>query len=92
MPPTNLDERLADLCRALASPVRVQIIRLLAGHETYCGDLVKQLGISQSTVSHHLKALREAGFISGETEGPATCYSLNRACVRDLHILTGHLL
>lgn len=69
-------ERLAQLCKALAHPVRIQIMDLLR-HQTsgcYCGDLADKFGVAQSTMSHHLKALREAGWIRGTEAGPATCY------------------
>lgn len=91
MTASTLDTKVADMCRVLASPARVQILRLLANRDIYCGDLVQLLGLSQSTISHHLKALREAGFITGETEGPATCYKLNRQHMHDLHMLLSHL-
>lgn len=72
-------ERMAALCKALAHPVRVRIMELL--HEQtggcYCGDLADKFGLAQSTMSHHLKALRNAGWIIGNDEGAATCYCAN---------------
>lgn len=68
------------MCKALSHPVRVQIMDLL-WHETggcYCGDLAIKFGVAQSTMSHHLKALREAGWITGTEAGTATCYCANR--------------
>ncbi|HEY8418083.1 MAG TPA: metalloregulator ArsR/SmtB family transcription factor [Limnochordales bacterium] len=72
------DEELALVARALAHPVRIRILRRLGREGSYCGDLVELLGLAQSTVSHHLRILREAGLIEGEERGPATCYRVNR--------------
>jgi ArsR family transcriptional regulator len=73
------DERLAAFAKALGHPVRVRILRLLLARETcYCGQLVDELPLAQATVSQHLKVLREAGLIVGETEGPRVCYWASR--------------
>ncbi len=71
------DADIAAVAKALSHPVRVRMLRLLGRDGGYCGDLAELLGVAQSTVSHHLKALREAGLILGEEEGPATCYRVN---------------
>ena len=69
------DEEVAELAKALAHPMRVRILRiLLEQEECMCGEICEQLPIAQSTVSQHLKVLREAGLIHGETDGPRTCY------------------
>ncbi len=72
------DEGLARLAAALGHPARVAIIRLLKERETcICGEIVEVLPLAQSTVSQHLKVLKEAGWIQGEVDGPRTCYCLN---------------
>jgi ArsR family transcriptional regulator len=72
------DIELASLARALGHPQRVAIIRFLAGcGACFCGDIVGKLPISQSTVSQHLKKLKEAGWIQGEIDGPRVCYCVN---------------
>ncbi len=76
--PAATDADLAAAARALAHPVRIRILRRLGREGSYCGDLVELLGLAQSTVSHHLRILREAGLIVGEEQGPATCYRVNR--------------
>lgn len=69
---------LARLAKALGHPIRVQIVQLLAARtRCYCGDLVYELPLAQATVSQHLKVLRDAGLIQGETDGPRVCYCLN---------------
>jgi ArsR family transcriptional regulator len=75
---TASDEELAKLARALGHPHRIAIMRLLHCCNTcICGDIVDRLPIAQSTVSQHLKKLKEAGWIQGEIEGPRTCYCIN---------------
>jgi ArsR family transcriptional regulator len=72
------DEELARLAKALGHPARVAIVRLLLqGGECICGDIVDRLPLAQATVSQHLKVLKEAGWITGEVDGPRVCY-----CVR----------
>jgi DNA-binding transcriptional ArsR family regulator len=72
------DEELARLAKALGHPARVAIVRfLMAGGECICGDIVDRLPLAQATVSQHLKVLREAGWITGEVDGPRVCYCAN---------------
>jgi ArsR family transcriptional regulator len=69
------DEELARLAKALAHPARAAIVRfLLGGGDCICGDIVDRLPLAQATVSQHLKVLREAGWITGEVDGPRVCY------------------
>ncbi len=85
-------EQLALLCKALAHPTRIQIVQFLAGVETcFCGDIVKQLPRAQSTVSQHLKILKEAGIVQGEIDGPRTCYWLSRDRLAQLKSLISQL-
>jgi ArsR family transcriptional regulator, arsenate/arsenite/antimonite-responsive transcriptional repressor len=69
---------LAQAARALAHPGRLQILATLAARRgCVCGDLVQELPLAQSTVSQHLKELKEAGLVRGEIEGPRTCYCVD---------------
>jgi len=71
-------ERLAKMLKALGNPVRFRIVEFLARSQTcITNDIVRNTPLAQSTVSQHLKVLREAGLIQGEIEGPATSYCLN---------------
>ena len=73
-------QELANLAKALAHPARISILRTLAEKQScICGEIVEVLPLSQATVSQHLKALKEAGLISGEVEGVRSCYCLNTA-------------
>jgi ArsR family transcriptional regulator len=66
------------MLRAAGSPVRFEILKYLVTHPgCITADVVKALPIAQATVSQHLKRLRQAGWIDGYPEGPATCYHLN---------------
>jgi ArsR family transcriptional regulator len=86
------DEELALLTKALGHPARVQIIRLLARREScICGDIVDELPLAQSTVSQHLKVLKEAQLIRGEIDGPRVCYCLEPSTLRRLKALVGSL-
>jgi ArsR family transcriptional regulator len=72
------DDTLAALAKATAPPARNRILRLLAAqHACITGDIVTELDLAQSTVSEHLRILREAGLVQGEIEGPRTRYCLN---------------
>ena len=65
--------------RALADPSRVQLVALLARHggPMSVGEIVVAMGLAQSTVSQHLKILKEAGLVSGEVDGPKVCYCVD---------------
>jgi len=66
------------MARLLSHPARIRILRFLAGRKTcVCGDIVEELPLAQSTVSQHLRELKEAGFIKGEIEGVNSCYCLD---------------
>ena len=70
---------MAPVLAALADPVRLRIVSMLAAAPdgSACGcDLEEPLGLSQPTVSHHLKVLREAGLIEGERRGRWIHYRL----------------
>ncbi|MDB5190876.1 MAG: ArsR family transcriptional regulator [Segetibacter sp.] len=72
------DNKLAKIAKALAHPARIAVLNLLAKRQTcVCGDIVNELPLSQSTVSQHLKELKEAGLITGEIEGAKVCYCID---------------
>lgn len=72
------ENKLAKYAKALAHPARIAILKLLASQQTcQCGDMVDQLPLSQSTVSQHLKELKDAGLIKGEIEGAKVCYCID---------------
>jgi DNA-binding transcriptional ArsR family regulator len=72
------DNKTASYAKALAHPARVAIVKLLIRKQAcICGDIVEELPLSQSTVSQHLKELKEAGLIKGEIEGAKVCYCID---------------
>jgi ArsR family transcriptional regulator len=86
------DEELAQLGKALGHPARVQILRLLVRKDAcICGDIVEELPLAQSTVSQHLKVLKEAGLVRGDVDGPRVCYCIEPRTLRRLKALVGGL-
>ena len=97
MPPTasfpaDLAE-LATFAKALGHPARLTILRTLAERGTcVCGEVVDVLPLAQATVSQHLKALKEAGLVIGETDGPRSCYCLDPDAIARLSRAIGSFL
>jgi ArsR family transcriptional regulator len=86
------DEELALYAKALGHPARVQILRLLVRRTScVCGEIVDELPLAQSTVSQHLKVLKEAGLIRGDIDGPRVCYCIEPRALRRLKALVGGL-
>lgn len=80
---TASELRLAKMLKALGNPIRFQILQMLANRQTCMTyEIVQATPLAQSTISQHLKVLREAGLVRGEVEGPATCYCLDPDGVR----------
>jgi len=71
-------ERLVTMFKALGNPLRFEVLKfLIARPGCITGDIVDFLPIAQATVSQHLKVLRDAGWLTGTVQGPATSYCLN---------------
>ncbi|MCG8373129.1 MAG: metalloregulator ArsR/SmtB family transcription factor [Balneolales bacterium] len=82
---TETQNQLAQTAKALAHPARIAILQLLSRKQScFCGDIVEELPLSQSTVSQHLKALKEAGLIKGDIEGPSICYCIDNEVWQEL--------
>lgn len=72
------DLKIADFAKALSHPARIAILKVLAEkRECICGELVADLPLAQSTVSQHLKALKEIGLIKGTIDGPRSIYCID---------------
>ncbi|MBI5858307.1 MAG: winged helix-turn-helix transcriptional regulator [Sphingobacteriales bacterium] len=72
------EQELAAFAKALSHPARISILAKLAKrNECVCGELVEALPLAQSTVSQHLKELKNAGLIDGTVDGPRSCYCIN---------------
>jgi ArsR family transcriptional regulator len=81
MPDQHFSDAHTELARrlkVLAHPARLAIVEILAERdECVCGDIVDDLPLAQSTVSQHLKALKEASLVQGTIDGRRTCYCLD---------------
>jgi ArsR family transcriptional regulator, arsenate/arsenite/antimonite-responsive transcriptional repressor len=75
---TQKEQDLAAFAKALSHPARIAILKVLAQkNECICGEIVDVLPLAQSTVSQHLKELKNADLINGTVEGPRSCYCIN---------------
>ncbi|MBB6628770.1 helix-turn-helix transcriptional regulator [Nocardioides sp. KIGAM211] len=89
---TEQAERIVPLVKAIADPVRLRLLSLVAAHEggeaCVC-DLNDAFELSQPTISHHLKVLHEAGLLEREKRGVWVYYRVATAALRDLGALLG---
>jgi ArsR family transcriptional regulator len=79
--------RLATMFKALGDPTRVRLLSLIAAHddgEACICDLTEPVGLSQGTVSHHMKLLGEAGLVSREQRGKWAYYRVERTTLAAL--------
>ncbi|CAN5463897.1 N/A [soil metagenome] len=84
--PTNVE--FADFMKILAHPARLDILKIIAvKNSCSCGDIVNLLSYSQSTVSQHLKDLREGGLINLTQSGPKSIYSINWEVISNKFLL-----
>ena len=76
---TEEQEKIARIAKALAHPVRIAILQMLAGQECcYHGDMSEVIPVAKSTLSQHLKELRQAGLIQGDITPPTIKYCINQ--------------
>ncbi len=82
------DEELAILAKAIGHPARVRILRILSRKEArVCSEIVGELPLAQSTVSEHLRILKEAGLVRSREDGPRVGYCINYETLRRLKAL-----
>ena len=92
LPQDDPAECLAQLAWAVAHPARVRVLRLLIERDTcVCGEIVEQMPLAQSTVSQHLKILKQSGLVRGEVDGPKVCYCIDRTRLEELKSLIAEL-
>jgi ArsR family transcriptional regulator, arsenate/arsenite/antimonite-responsive transcriptional repressor len=92
LPDVAWAEDLAKLTWALAHPARVRIVRVLLSRTScMCGEIVDEMPLAQSTVSQHLKILKETGLVQGEIDGPRVCYCINKVAMAKLKKLIANL-
>lgn len=69
---------LAEYAKAISHPARLRILKTIAKRgECICGEIVEVMPLAQSTVSQHLRELKQIGLIQGETEGVKSCYCID---------------
>ena len=86
------EEELAMLAKAVGHPARVRILRLLSRKEArVCSQIVDELPLAQSTVSEHLRILKEAGLIRSREDGPRVGYCINSSVLRRFKALVAIL-
>jgi DNA-binding transcriptional ArsR family regulator len=85
--------KIADIAKALGHPARIAILEFLANSDScMCGSIVDELPLSQSTVSQHLRELKNAGLIKGEIDGTKVCYCINDKAFEEARGLMGIFL
>ena len=72
-----------DIWSAMSDPTRREILTLLQKHDMTAGEIAERFELSNATVSHHLKILREAGLVQSEKEKQTITYSLNLTVFQD---------
>lgn len=89
---TERQNRLATLAKVIGHPARVAIIEYLLEYDTcVCNDLVKELPLSQSTITQHLRELKQIGLIRGEIEGPKVNYCIDEKAWKETKAIFGNL-
>jgi ArsR family transcriptional regulator len=82
------DEELAKLAKAIGHPARVRILRMLAQKQArVCSQIVDELPLAQSTVSEHLRILKQAGLVRSSHDGARAGYCINFDALRKLKAL-----
>jgi len=85
-------QNLSEFAKAISHPARISILKTIAEkQECICGEIVEVLPLAQSTVSQHLKDLKEIGLIKGEVEGAKSCYCINWKKVEEFEREIGKL-
>ena len=86
-------QKFAEFYKALAHPARLAILKYLSDTKTcITGDIADELPLSRTTVNQHLRELKDAGLITGTTEGVKTCYCLNKDNLEELKKLSENFL
>jgi DNA-binding transcriptional ArsR family regulator len=85
---TESQKKIARYAKAMGHPIRMYVLELLSSQSCcYSGDLSEDLPIAKSTLSQHLKELKEAGLIQGEFEAPRIKYCINKENWKEAQVL-----
>ncbi|MCL4156397.1 UNVERIFIED_CONTAM: hypothetical protein GTU68_019361 [Idotea baltica] len=90
---TEQQNQIAAIAKVLGHPARIAILEFLIKLEScVCGDLVKEIGLAQPTISQHLKELKKVGIIKGTIEGTSVCYCIDDENWEQIKNLLGQFL
>lgn len=90
---TEEQNEIAIFAKAFGHPARVAILQNLFKKDTcICGDLVKEIGLAQPTISQHLKELKHLGLIKGNVEGTSVCYCIDSEKWKSMKLLISTFL
>ncbi len=90
---TEEQNSIARIAKVLGHPARIAILEFLIKLQTcVCGDLVKEIGLAQPTISQHLKELKNVGIIKGKIEGTSVCYCIHQENWEKIKNLLGKFL
>lgn len=90
---TEEQNKIAAIAKVLGHPARIAILQFLIKLEScVCGDLVKEIGLAQPTISQHLKELKKVGIIKGTIEGTSVCYCIDDGNWEQIKLLLGQFL
>lgn len=90
---TEEQNRISAIAKVLGHPARIAILEFLIKLEScVCGDLVKEIGLAQPTISQHLKELKKVGIIKGTIEGTSVCYCIDDENWEQIKNLLGKFL
>lgn len=85
---TDQQNRIASVAKVLGHPARLAILQhLLKVQECICGDLVGEIGLSQPTISQHLKEMKNIGLIQGSIDGTKVCYCIDEIKFEEIKIM-----
>ena len=90
---TERQKKAARYAKAMGHPVRLYVLQLLSEQSCcYSGDLSEVLPIAKSTLSQHLKELKDSGLIQGEIEAPKIKYCINKENWNEARLLLGDII
>jgi ArsR family transcriptional regulator len=90
---TEEQNEIAAIAKVLGHPARIAILEFLIKLKScVCGDLVKDIGLAQPTISQHLKELKKVGIIKGKIEGTSVCYCIDQENWDKIKNTLGHFL
>jgi len=90
---TEVQENLATIAKALGHPARISILQELGNQQScQCGQLAETMGLAQSTMSQHLKELKNADIIKGSIDDTRACYCLSSEKLNELIVFLSQFI